>query len=146
MTSWLPNNTITTYIKRKTPFFNYVFNYFSTIIYSWKHHFQLQNVFCNSKMMLSINFQNSWQCWVDLTTQLKIMYTCQFVGYCWNDNILVENNIHFSQHNISTIKCWLNSIDSMLASQWMNSIHLCVMSFVVVALDYDYLSTILQPL
>ncbi len=45
--------------KRKTPF--------SIVIYIWKHHFQLQFLFCNSKMT-STNFQNSWQCWVDLTT------------------------------------------------------------------------------
>jgi len=56
------------------------FNYFSIVIYNWKHHFQLQNVFCNSKMMLSTNFQNSQQCSINPTTQLKTMYTCQFVG------------------------------------------------------------------
>jgi hypothetical protein len=64
----------------KPHFFNYVFNYFSTVIYSWKHHFQLQNVFCNSKMTFSTNFQNSRQCWINLATQSKTMYTCQFVG------------------------------------------------------------------
>jgi hypothetical protein len=47
------------FIRRKTQFFNYVFNYFSIVIYSWKHHLQLQNVFYNSKMTLSTNFQNS---------------------------------------------------------------------------------------
>jgi hypothetical protein len=54
--------------KTKTPFFNYVFNYFSIVIYSWKHHFPLQDVFCNSKMIFSTNFQNSQQCWVEPTT------------------------------------------------------------------------------
>jgi hypothetical protein len=33
----------------------------------------LQNAFCNSKMTLT-NFQNSWQCWINPTTQLKTTY------------------------------------------------------------------------
>jgi hypothetical protein len=131
--------------RRKTSFFNYVFNSFSTIIYSWKHHFQLQNVFCNSKMMLSTNFQNNQHCWVSPTTQLKTMYICQFVGWCWGDNILVETDIHFNQYNISTIKCWRDLIDSMLASQWMNFIHLHVMSFGGVEFElwlfFNYITT-----
>jgi hypothetical protein len=62
----ISKNAIT---RRKTHFSTISsFNYFSIVIYIWKHHFQLQNVFCNSKLMLSTNFQNSWQCWVDLTT------------------------------------------------------------------------------
>jgi hypothetical protein len=122
-------------IRRKTPFFNYVFNYFSIVIYSWNHHFQLQNVFCNSKMTLSTNFQNSQQCWVNPTTQLKTMYMCQFVGQCGSHNILVENDIHFSWLNISIVKCWLDLIDSMLANQWMKFIHLSVMSFGGVELE-----------
>jgi hypothetical protein len=129
-----------TIARRKTPFFNY----FSTIIYSWKDHFQLQNVFCNSKMTLSTNFQNSRQCWINITTQLKTTYTCQFVGQCWSDNILVENNIHFNWRNISTIKCWLDLVDSMLVSQWMNFIHQRVMSFGGVELElwlsFDYIT------
>jgi hypothetical protein len=115
-------------IRRKTPFFNYVFNYFSTVIYSWKNHFQLQNIFCNSKMRLSTNFQNSRQCWVNPTTQLKTTYMCQFVGSCWSDNILVENDIHFNWCNISIVKWWLDLVGSILANQWMNFIHLGVMS------------------
>jgi hypothetical protein len=40
--------------RNKTPFFNYVFNYFSCLIYTWKHHFQSQIFFCNSQMTLPI--------------------------------------------------------------------------------------------
>jgi hypothetical protein len=138
-------NTTALSIRRKTPFFNYVFNYFSIVISSWKHHFQLQNVFCNSKMTLWTNFQNSWQCWINFITQLKTMYTCQLVGYCWGDNIVVENDIHFSWCNISTVKCWLDLVDSMLANQWMNFIHLRVMSFGGVELElwlsFNYITT-----
>jgi hypothetical protein len=46
------------------------------------------------------NFQNNWQYWVDPTTQLKTTYTCQFVGQCWSDNILFENDVHFSWRHV----------------------------------------------
>jgi hypothetical protein len=67
---------------------------------------------------------------------------CQFVGSCWGDNILVENDINFNWHNILIVKCWLDLVDSMLASQWMNFIHLCVMSFGGVGIG---IMTIFQP-
>ncbi len=65
-----------------------------------------------------MTLQHSWK-----------QHNVQFVGSCWGDNILVENDIHFSLRNISIIKCWLDLVDSMLASQWMNFVHLQVMSF-----------------
>jgi hypothetical protein len=36
--------------------------------------------FFATQMTLSTNFQNSQQCWINPATQLKTMYTCQFVG------------------------------------------------------------------
>ncbi len=57
--------------------------------------FPIVKCFLKFKMMFSIAYQNSWQCWVKPTTQLKPTYKCQFFNQHWGDKILVESKRPF---------------------------------------------------
>jgi hypothetical protein len=101
------------------------------ITFNYKIFFVIQKWCCQiiSKIVDNIEstLQHSWK--------QRPCVICQFMLRWW----------HFSRHNISTIKCWLDLVDSMLTSQWMNFIHLHVMSFRGVELElwlsFNYITT-----
>jgi hypothetical protein len=73
-------------------------------------------------MTLSSNFQNGRQCWLNPATHLKTMYTCQFMGYYWDHNILVENDIHFNRRNIFNCKVLIRP-SSLHGGKSMGELH-----------------------
>jgi hypothetical protein len=75
---------------------------FSTmVLITFQLHFEVENItsnykmFFKLKMIFSIAYQNSWQCWVKPTTHSKPTYMCWFFNQHWGDKILVERDKPF---------------------------------------------------
>ncbi len=106
--------------------------------------FIVENIIFNCKMFFATQ---KWHCQLISKIINNVESTLQ---HSWKQHTRLNLWVnvewqHFSWCNISIIKCWLDLVDSMLASQWMNFIHLHVMSFrgmeLELWLSFNYITT-----